>query len=127
MNETAPAVGYLLCSDLMWLSRITGTARDLGLKVMAARSLEQLAKLVQQQLPVCVFLDLDMAPADQVISQVRALGGTTTRFVAFGSHVAVDVLAAARAAGCDLVLPRSKMAELLPTQLPVWLTPLQAG
>jgi DNA-binding NarL/FixJ family response regulator len=33
---------------------------------------------------------------------------TSGRVIAFGSHVDADLLAAARAAGCDDVLPRSK-------------------
>ena len=121
MTAPTPAPGYLLCSDLMWISRITGTARDLGLKVLAARTLEQLEKLVGQQVPACIFLDLDTLPAEQVVARLQELGCTATRFVAFGSHVDIPALRAAQAAGCDPVLPRSKMAELLPTQLSAWL------
>jgi len=33
-----------------------------------------------------------------------------TPFVAFGSHVDTEALAAARAAGCDPVMPRSKFS-----------------
>jgi CheY-like chemotaxis protein len=123
MSETtAPsAVGYLLCDDLMWISRVTGIARDLGLKVVAARKPEQLEKLVRQQAPVCVFLDLSTASAAEIVPRVKEWGGQDARFVAFGSHVDVAVLAAARAAGCDPVLPRSQMAELLPSRLPAWM------
>ena len=119
--NATPAVGYLFCDDLMWISRVTGIARDLGLKVVAARKPEQLEKLVRQQAPVCVFLDLATASAMEMIPRVREWGGQDTRFVAFGSHVDVAVLAAARAAGCDPVLARSQMAEQLPTRLPAWM------
>ena len=86
-----------------------------------AELLEQLEKLVKQQTPVSIFLDLETAPADAAISRVRELGGDSTRFIAFGSHVAVEVLQAARKAGCEEVLPRSKMAESLPLQLSTWM------
>ena len=36
------------------------------------------------------------------------LPSLTGRVIAFGSHVDAELLAAARAAGCDEVLPRSK-------------------
>jgi hypothetical protein len=40
--------------------------------------------------------------------------------IGFGSHVDVGTLKAARAAGCDHVLPRSQFVADLETQLPVW-------
>ncbi len=43
------------------------------------------------------------------------------RVVAYGSHVDAAGLRAAREAGCDLVLPRSKFVEDLPKELPSWL------
>jgi hypothetical protein len=41
--------------------------------------------------------------------------------VAYGSHVDTERLRAARSAGCDPVLPRSKFVEELPKALPQWL------
>jgi hypothetical protein len=41
--------------------------------------------------------------------------------MAYGSHVDTATLRAARAAGCDPVLPRSKFVEDLPICLPAWL------
>ena len=43
------------------------------------------------------------------------------RLVAYGSHVDAEALRAARAAGCDPVLPRSKFVDDLPAALPGWL------
>ena len=43
------------------------------------------------------------------------------RMVAYGSHVDAAVLRAAREAGCDPVLPRSKFVEELPRALPEWM------
>ena len=42
--------------------------------------------------------------------------------VAFGSHVDAERLRAARAAGCDRVLPRSKFVEELETDIAKWLS-----
>jgi hypothetical protein len=48
---------------------------------------------------------------------VDALAGLSARTIGFGSHVDRELLAAASAAGCDLVLPRSqffsRLGELL--------------
>ena len=41
--------------------------------------------------------------------------------VAFGSHVEAETLRAARQAGCDRVLPRSKFVEELEADLAKWL------
>jgi hypothetical protein len=55
---------------------------------------------------------------------MRGRGAPIPRVVAYGSHVDAQGLAAARAAGCDLVLPRSKFVEELPTALALWLRPV---
>jgi len=122
MPEDA-AVGYLLSDDLMFTSRITGTARDLGLTVKPARSAAALQALVRQRPPRCVLLDLanpGLAVAD-LVSWLKAECMPPPFVVAYGSHVDTAALKAAREAGCDLVLPRSKFVEELPRALPSWL------
>ena len=114
--------GLILSDDLIFTSRITGTARDLGLTVTPARSAERLLALAEQRVPTCVIVDLSnpgLALAD-LLAQLRALS-PAPRVVAYGPHVDVETLKAARAAGCDPVLPRSKFVEELPTALPQWL------
>lgn len=121
-TETA-SVGLLLSADFMWISRITGTAQALGLKVKAARTLEKLEELAREQAPACVILDLEATPMPgDVIARLRAACSHAPRFVAYGSHVDVASLRAAREAGCDPVLPRSKLAEDLPALLKEWLS-----
>ena len=44
----------------------------------------------------------------------QKLTGPGTWFVAFGPHVEADALAAAKAAGCQVVIPRSKFSAELP-------------
>ena len=113
----------LLCDDLMFASRITGEARALSLVVRPARSVDRLLDLARQESPTCVLLDLAF-PGLDLSDLFRQLAGTCSsapRVVAYGSHVDTQQLQAARAAGCNPVLPRSKFVEELPKSLPGWL------
>lgn len=123
MDSTAdPAVAYVLCDDLMFGSRITGTARALGLQTKTARSPEVVAALVQQQAPSCVLVDLANPGlvVEELIRVLREKCPTMPRVVAFGSHVDAATLHAAREAGCDPVLPRSRFVEELAGALAGW-------
>jgi DNA-binding NarL/FixJ family response regulator len=118
----------LLCDDLLFASRVTGTARALNLPVTPARTPAALLALAQQQLPTCVIVDLShpgLAVAD-LLAGLRALPARP-RVVAYGSHVDAATLRAARDAGCDVVLPRSQFVAELPTALPAWLAAPAGG
>lgn len=121
--------GLLLSDDLIFASRITGTAAALGLSVQAARTPEALLELARRQAPRCVLLDL-ANPGLVLPDLLRGLRESCTPMpyvVAYGSHVDAAGLRAAREAGCDLVLPRSKFVEELPRALPGWLGAPPAG
>ena len=115
--------GYLLCDDLIWMSRVMGEAKELGCKIIPARTIEQLLKTIAVNGPMCVILDLAQAQIGPdptpIIDQLKASG--ITRFVAYGSHIETAQLAAARTAGCNPTLARSTMAADLATLLPEWL------
>jgi hypothetical protein len=68
----------------------------------------------------CVIVDLDQSGLDiaALVAAVKQAGPATV--VGFGSHVATETLRAARAAGCDLVLPRSQFVQVLAADLPSW-------
>jgi DNA-binding NarL/FixJ family response regulator len=122
LNEISPMpVGLLLSDDLIFTSRITGTAVDLGLSIKAARTPAGLASLLRETTPRCVILDLSN-PGLVIDETVRMIEMTSPEayLVAYGSHVDTATLRAARAAGCDLVLPRSRFVEDLPQLLPSW-------
>src|SRR5262245_38413823 len=123
VRPTMSAIGYLLSDDLIFTSRVTGTARALGLSVRAARSVDGLLELAREQPPACVIVDLAHPGLSlpDLIRQLGELGDARPRVVAYGSHVDAAGLRAAREAGCDLVLPRSKFVEDLPGSLPAWL------
>ena len=53
-----------------------------------------------------------------IIDAIKAhADGANIPVIAFGSHVAVEVLAAARAKGADAVMPRSQFVVQLPELL----------
>jgi DNA-binding NarL/FixJ family response regulator len=116
-------MGLLLSDDMMFTSRITGTARNLGLGVKPARSIQALDALMREQTPCCIIVDL-AHPDLSIVDFLKSLGKldkARPRVVAYGSHVDTAVLRAARDAGCDVVLPRSKFVEDLPQALPEWM------
>src|SRR5438128_8578472 len=121
--ESEVKVGYLLSDDLLFTSRITGTASALGLRVKAARSLDALNALIAQEPPRCILIDLSLA--GQSISELarswQEAASPPPRIVGYGSHVDAAMLRAAREAGCDPVLPRSKFVEELPRALAEWM------
>jgi CheY-like chemotaxis protein len=110
--------GLLLSDDLIFISRITGTAKALGLEVRVARSPAALIELAQQVRPDGVLIDLHHPGLD--LPALLAALSPRPRVIAYGSHVEAATLHAAREAGCDLVLPRSKFVERLPEDLPAW-------
>ena len=121
-NPQSP-VGVLLSDDLIFTSRITATARQLGLELHTAKAQAGLEALAEQQAPRCVILDLGNPGLDvaALLRRLHETGRPMPFVVAYGSHVDAATLRAARAAGCDLVLPRSKFVEELPQALPDWL------
>jgi CheY-like chemotaxis protein len=124
MSEEKTPLGLLLSDDLIFTSRITGTARAQGLTVRAARSVEELGALARQQAPTGVLVDLGNPGLDvpDLIARLKASCPVMPRVVAYGSHVDAAGLRAARAAGCDIVLPRSAFVEQLPIALAEWLS-----
>ena len=120
---SADAYGLLLSDDLMFSSRITGTAQALGLKMDVMKSTKELMARAKERTPTCVILDLSH-PEVQIqafIEKLKDAGSPMPRLVAYGSHVDAAVLRAAREAGCDLVLPRSAFIDQLPGNLNHWL------
>lgn len=114
---TAPQPsGLLLSRDLIFTSKVTGTARLLGRQVLIAGNSALVLTMIEQYKPSAVFVDLaagDLVRPEAIMAY-RQAAGQATPFVAFGSHVDTAGLAAASAAGCDPVMPRSKFSAELP-------------
>ncbi|MBY0229646.1 MAG: hypothetical protein K2W96_10240, partial [Gemmataceae bacterium] len=84
-----------------------GATAALGLRVIVARDPARLLDTVRKEAPACVLLDLHEAGLDvpKLLAELREACPAMPRVIAFGSHVDAERLRAARAAGCDLVLP----------------------
>jgi DNA-binding NarL/FixJ family response regulator len=118
--------GLLLCDDLIFVSRISGTAKALGLTLRSVKNVGDLLHFARQTPPRCVIIDLH-APSlaiDDLVAELAALQPKPF-IVGYGSHVDTATLKKAREAGCDLVWPRSKFVEELPTALAVWFKPAE--
>lgn len=106
----------LLCRDLLFVSKVTGTAGALGIPTATCLSVEQLQTAAAADDVRGVILDLSsgVAPAD--VTAALPSGRAILR-VAFGPHVDVTALEAARSAGFEAVLPRSRFSAELPQLL----------
>jgi CheY-like chemotaxis protein len=109
-----------LTSDLVFPSRVAGIAAQLGAQQTTAATVESLAaKLESISGPVVALLDLSSPTIEPavVVARLKSLPNPPKSIIAFGPHVHEAKLAAATAAGCDLVLTRgqfnSQINELL--------------
>ncbi len=103
----------LYCAaDLLWATRIKGTADSLGIPCRPARTPEMLAARLADSDVKGVIVDLEAGEgALAVIRALRAVvaEGAVERaipVVAFGPHVGVEAMEAARQAGADRVMAR---------------------
>ncbi|GAC1470508.1 MAG: hypothetical protein NVSMB9_15680 [Isosphaeraceae bacterium] len=124
MNEPRPdaapegsgPTGLLLSRDLIFTSKVTGTARELGHRMLVAGNSALALAMIAQWEPRVVMVDLaagELVSPPALMAYQKA-ASPSTPFLAFGSHVDTQALANARAAGCDPVLPRSKFSAELP-------------
>jgi PleD family two-component response regulator len=106
-----------ILDDLMFMSKIRATAGKLGATVTFARSSDgALAEMAKVQ-PSLVIFDLNNPRTNPlaIVAAMRAdssLAAIPT--VGYGSHVHVDVLEAARAAGVGEVMANSAFTQRLP-------------
>lgn len=120
---TTEKVGLLLSRDLIFTSKVCGTARELGKRILTAGNVALATSMLDQWRPRVVFVDLAAGelvslPALQVYKRLLP----DTPFVAFGAHVDTEGLAQAAAAGCDPVLTRSRFVNELPELIQRFLT-----
>jgi DNA-binding NarL/FixJ family response regulator len=119
----ADPVGLLISRDLFFTSKVTGTAQALGRKIVTAPGPALVASQIEKHNPQLILIDLaDHALANTAfLARLRELAPRAT-LVAFGPHVDTHAFDAARHAGCDRVLARSKftneLADLLDQLLP---------
>lgn len=111
--------GLLLCRDLIFTTKVKGTAEALGYHIQVAGDVRTAQSAIESLCPQVVFIDLTAGEiaSSQSLSSYFKLAGPDVWFVAFGPHVEEEALVAAKAAGCQVVLPRSKFAGDLPRLL----------
>jgi CheY-like chemotaxis protein len=113
----------MLCDDLIFFSRVAGTAREIGTSVRMERNSADLLTALRIQTPGCIIVDLQNPGLDltQLLQEIRSMCPKMPCLVAYGSHVEAEALRSARKAGCDRVLPRSQFVVDLEKDLAEWL------
>ncbi len=105
--------------DLLFLSKIQQTALHLGATVKAAAPADVFSLVIEEP-PDALILDLNHR-SGRALEVLRALKSDAKTkglaIIGFVSHVQTGLIAAARDAGCDLVLARSAFASELPSLL----------
>jgi DNA-binding NarL/FixJ family response regulator len=102
--------------DLLFSSKIRATAKQIGVDVLFARSPDEILQQARAIKPSLAIFDLNSGKTDPVAT-IAALKAdpevASIRTIGFASHVHVDLIAAAREAGADEVMPRSAFAGRL--------------
>jgi DNA-binding NarL/FixJ family response regulator len=102
--------------DLLFSSKIRATAKLVGVELAFARSPDEIVQQARTLRPALLIFDLNSAKTDPVptLSRLKSdpdLAGIRT--IGFASHVHTGLIAAARDAGADEVIPRSAFAANL--------------
>lgn len=112
------ARGLLVTHDLIFSTKVTGTASAVGCRVSVTDDVDRAAELCLRESPRCILLDLSLPglKIEDVVQRLRAASDDAP-VIAYGSHVDRQRLVDAFAAGCCEVLPRSKFSGTLPNLL----------
>ena len=106
----------VVVDDLMFSSRISTAAKQLGVDVVFTRTLADMLQRARTFAPALVILDLNARTIDPLaaiaaLKDDPALHGIRT--LGFVSHVDADTIVRARSAGVDEVLARSAFTARL--------------
>ena len=103
--------------DLLFRSKISETANQLGVEALFPRSPKKLVAEVQATPPNLLVLDLNSTRFEPLMLLRKLKTDETLRgvpIVGFLSHVQKDLAVAARESGCDRVMARSAFTRDLP-------------
>ena len=115
-DQAESPLGLLLSRDLIFTTKVRDTASALGVRIEVAGRGDRVLAVLLEKRPAVVFVDLtanDLVTLE-ALREYRSVAGADVWFVAFGPHVDGTRLEEARAAGCQVVLPRSRFAAQLP-------------
>jgi DNA-binding NarL/FixJ family response regulator len=112
--------------DFLFRSKIRATAKHVNAEIVFAQTPDEILAQARALKPSLLIIDLNSAKADPV-STIAALKAepelSRIQTIGFASHVHADLIAAARQAGADQVLPRSAFAGNLAEILSAATTP----
>jgi CheY-like chemotaxis protein len=103
--------------DLLFRSKISETANQLGMEALFPRSPKKLITEVQTSPPDLLVLDLNSTRFEPLMLLGQLKSDEALRevpVVGFLSHVQKDLALAARESGCDRVMARSAFTRDLP-------------
>ncbi len=106
--------------DMIFASKIRGTAQQLGVTVGFAKSEDEAFNSAKTDVPALVILDLNSTRCNPLGLAARLKADGQLRavpLVGFLSHVQTDLMEAAKRAGVDHVMPRSAFVSRLPEVL----------
>ena len=115
-NEPTPPVGVVFIRDMIFESKISATARSLGVELSVVRQANDLPAVLERHGPGLMIVDLGCPDALEAIA-VAAAHSPRPRILAYVSHVEVELANAAAEKGADEVLPRSRFVNELPRLL----------
>ena len=102
--------------DLFFRSKVRTTAKHLGIEITFAATSDEMVAQAKSLQPTLVIFDLNSQKMDAIatIAALKADAATSAvPTIAFASNVHTDLIAAAKQAGADNVLPRSAFAGRL--------------
>jgi DNA-binding NarL/FixJ family response regulator len=99
----------------MFRSKVEVTLRHMRLPPLILRPSDDPAAVLAAGHPLLIIIDLSLGAERwrEIVAAVRATPSPAP-VLAFGPHVDHDTHAAARAAGCDLVVANSRLTRELP-------------
>jgi len=104
-----------LIQDMLFSSKVREAAKALGVAVKGTRDTAAFAAAASAPDVVLAVVDLRLP---QALEALRALpAGLTAETVGFVEHERVDVMEAARQAGCQAVMAKGQFANTLPKLL----------
>ena len=109
-----------IVDDLFFVGKLQATAKQAGVPLRILRAADFQLEKLRAEPPALLILDLNTTSASAV-ELIRLLKAdaelAAVPVIGFFSHVQVELQRAAREAGCDEVMPRSKftagLAQLL--------------
>jgi hypothetical protein len=115
----ARLTGLLVSRDLIFTTKIKGTAADLGYTMLVASTQSQAESTIARCRPPVILVDLTAGQMAEsgALRAYQVLAGADAWLIAFGPHVDGDALAVAKAVGFHVVLPRSIFTAKLPEYL----------